>query len=232
MWKGLCLVTAVFVASLPFGSADASVIIDERPVSTACERTGPPRDGAARGACTLFVGGNFPTVRPLAGDSGIFRFNLEDTMETDLYIQLGSFITPQVDLDSRKRTSNPFPYTYDIELVLNDQNGNPVTPVVPVYSQTCTAMNCGFRNSPSNLTPELDGVLFHQLEIRWFTRSDTPIPLELQITRIELYGFQSTTGIVEVAELPEPSTIAVFGIGLAGLAIAARRKRHQRRIAS
>ena len=161
------------------------------------------------------------TASGVAGNSFEFIYTLNDMF----HIELGADAFAAIDgsLDNSAGTDS---VVYLVEMALSDETGGLITPRSPVIHDICDPGSfCGFDDHPGFFAPfmEFDGVIFHDVHFFWTTEPG-PIatPIAVSITSV-LFG-SSVGRVGEWTSVPEPSTLALFAIALAGLGFMMRRR--------
>lgn len=206
MKRIVCLFVCLFA-----GSVNAALITADATADPTCGAGDP-------NTCSLT---NFSedTLSGVAGDTFEFIYTLNDM----LHIQLGSEVFVDIAGSLDRTLPSSVDVRFDVTMALSDEFGSLLTPFVDVFGYNCLAGSCGFEGFPGTGTSGFDGLLFHDIHFLWTTSADTAIPISVGMEGI---GFTSSTGEVgEWESVPEPATLALFGLGLTGLGFARKKRK-------
>jgi hypothetical protein len=155
-----------------------------------------------------------------AGDT--FKFDI--SFSNSQYITLGESSAPthNFKFDARiYKDLYQYPAVevlYDVDVALSDAYGNLITPIIRILdNNSCTASgSCGFGLSKT--VAEFANLTFFDVHVAISTTAETPIPLTIQLLNDQPLTFRSVTASVGTSAAPEPSTLSLILLFLAGLA--------------
>lgn len=189
--------------------------LEPRPANAVVVFGDPSCDGF--GNCTI---GNISPSTVGSIDSEVFEVVLRDLqsigISNSVGVQMGAFFG----------VGNPGPAAVGIQFgfAYTDGSGNPVGQsfTIPGPFPLCAGGGCGIGNPIySSAAPPSD------FEFRGFQISITCFgcqPGQLNMGDITLIELETINGEASVVPAPEPATLALLGIGLAGIGFSRRRK--------